>query len=297
MTTRARREQTKSVAAIWAVIGFATFSLPAAAQEVAGSGMGQGQANINVRSDVTLAIKGLRSTTTERLGKLTEVVSDQLPALRKCYRELIAKRPTTVGSLSIRITLEQGASAPVLELKENGGADPDLTGCVKRVLEHAPLRKLERPAAAEVTLQFENTRAKGQQEMSARREVADKVDVREQAGGGYEAGWATADGKVGFTVSSATSRDAVQAVLRTLRASFAGFADCRRRADKDGLSPGGELALHLQLQRGAKASGKVASSSVAHPRAKPCVEHVLHGIHFEGAPSGEQLDVRVTFGP
>ncbi len=266
------------------------------AQGVAQSGMGQGQASINVRSDVTLAIKGLRSTTPERLSKLTELVSDKLPALRKCYRELIAKRPTSVGSIGIKITLEQGDEPPALELKEYGGTDADLTGCVKHVLEHAPLRKLERPVAAAVTLQFENTRAKGEAEMARRREAAAQVNVHERTGGGFEAAWTADDGKVGFTVGSAGSREAVEAVLNTLRTSFAGFADCRRRSEKGGVSPAGALQVELHVQSRGKGSAKVTSSTVSHPRATPCVERLFKRLRFKDAPAGETLDIQVQFG-
>jgi hypothetical protein len=270
-----------------------TFAL---AQDVAGSGMGQGQANINVRSDVTLAIKGLRSTTAERLSQLTEIVSGQMPELRKCYRTLIAKRPTSVGSIGIRITLEQGSDPPALEIKENGGTEPDLTSCVKRVLNKAPFRKVGRPAAAAVTLEFDNSRAKGELEMAQRKQAAEHVDVHEQAGGGYEASWGTPDGKVAFSVKSESSHEAVDIALRTLRTSFAGFADCRRRSQKDGLSPAGVLDVEVQLQAGGKATAKIASSTVAHPRAVPCTEHVLHGLRFAGAPTGQHVQVRITFG-
>jgi hypothetical protein len=268
----------------------------ARAQDVAGSGMGQGQANINVRSDVTLGIKGLRSTTTERLSQLTEVVSGQMPELRKCYRTLIAKRPTSVGSIGIRITIEQGGDPPALELKENGGSEPDLTSCVQRVLSHASFRKVGRPAAAAVTLEFENSRAKGEREMAERKRAAEQVEVHAQAGGGYEASWAAPDGKVAFAVRGESSREAVEAVLRTLRSSFASFADCRRRSQKDGLSPAGVLEVEVQLQGGGKGTAKISSSTVAHPRAVPCTEHVLRALRFAAAPAGQRVQVQITFG-
>jgi hypothetical protein len=260
------------------------------------SAMGQGEANINVRSDVKLAIKGTRSTTTVRLQQLTDVVTDQMPELRKCYRDLIAKRPTTVGSIAIRITLEQGNDPPQVEIKETGGSEPDLTGCVRRVLTRAPFKKVERPAAAIATLEFENTRAKGQAEMEQRRETTERIDVREREGGGFEASWSANDGKVAFTVGSGGSREAVEAALRTLRDSFAGFADCRRRSEKGGLSPAGDLEVQLQLQRGGKNSAKVTSSTVAHERAVPCVQRAFGRLKFADAPPGQRLDVRVTFG-
>jgi hypothetical protein len=269
----------------------------AQAQDVAGSGMGQGQASINVRSDVTLGIKGLRSTTTERLAQLTEIVTDQMPEVRKCYRTLIAKRPTTVASLEIHITLEQGNQPPAIELKENGGADDDLSGCIKRVIEHAPFRKVGRPAAAALTLQFENTRAKGEQEMAQRRAAAEQVDVRERAGGGYEGNWTAADGKVSFAVSSDSSREATDITLRALRNAAPGFADCRRRSEQGGLSPAGELAAELELQAGGKAQAKVSSSTVAHPRAVPCTERALRSLRLTGTPAHQTVQVRIRFNP
>jgi hypothetical protein len=288
-----------SIEAIFSVcmVAAATLGMPtgARAQAEGASAMGQGQANINVRSDVTLGIKGLRATTSERLAKLTEVVSDQLPAMRTCYREVVAKRPTTVGSIEIRMTLDPGDDKIGLELKEIGGSDAGLSGCVKHVFEKAPMRKLERPAAALVSLQFENTRAKGEQEMAGRRQAAEHVEVRERAGGGFETSWASTDGRVGFEVGGG-SRDAVESALRTVRTSFAALADCRRHSEKGGLSPEGQLVVKLELARGGKSSAKVESSTVASPRATQCVEHTLRGLKADGAAAGQRIDLRVIFG-
>jgi hypothetical protein len=276
--------------AAWAV-GLCLMSAAAGAQD--SSPMGQGEANINVRNDVTLGIKGERSTPTERLEQLTEVASDQMPNLRKCYRDLVAKHPTSVGSIAIRVTLEQGNAPPTLEFKENGGTEPELTGCVKRVLDKAPFKKVSRPAAAVLTLDFQNTRAKGEAEMQQRREVAERIDVREQDGG-FTADWSATDGKVSFSVSS-VSRDAVEAALRALRNSSPGFADCRRRSEKGGLSPAGVLQAAVQLQHGGKASASVSSSTVAHERAVPCSERVLKSLKFDNAPAGQRVKVQITF--
>ncbi|MFI5305854.1 MAG: hypothetical protein ACHQ53_00800 [Polyangiales bacterium] len=290
------KSSTEAAFATWmvaaAVLGMAT---QAYAQAEGASALGQGQANINVRSDVTLGIKGLRATTSDRLAKLTEVVSDQLPAMRTCYREIVAKHPTTVGSIEIRMTLDPGDDKVGLELKEVGGSDAGLSGCVKHVFEKAPMRKLERPSAALVTLQFENTRAKGEQEMVERRQAAEHVEVRERAGGGFETSWASTDGRVGFEVGGG-SRDAVEAALRAVRTSFAGLADCRRHAEKGGLSPEGQFVVELALARAGKSSAKVESSTVASPRAAQCVEHALRALKAEGAAAGQRIDLRVIFG-
>lgn len=262
----------------------------------AGGAMGQGQASINVRADIKLAIKGTRATPPDRVQQLTDAVSGQMSAMRTCYHDLVTKRPTTVGSIAMRITLEPGGSPAQIETKETGGTDPDLTGCVQRAVAKAAFAKVTRPAAAIVTLEFDNTRAKGQEAMESRAAIAEQVTVTEKAGGGFEASWKSNDGKVAFAVSSAKSKPAVEAVLRALRDGYAGFADCRRRSEKDGKSPAGEISVQLQLQRGGKANTKVASSTVAHERAVPCVERVFKRISYEGAPAAEKVELLMTWG-
>lgn len=258
--------------------------------------MGQGQANINVRSDVRLGIKGTRSTTLERLNQLTEVVTDAMPELRKCYRDLIAKHPTTVGALAIRIELDEG-KGPALELKETGGTAPELRECVERVLKRAPFKKVGRPAAAVATLEFDNTRAKGQEAMAQRMEATDRIDVKTREDGSYEAKWASNDGRVAFAVAGKGSSAAVEATLRTLRDAFAVFADCRRRSEKDGKSPAGELQVQLRLQRGGESAAKIIGNTVAHERAPICIERAFKKLTFKDAPAGQRTDVTIRFAP
>jgi hypothetical protein len=230
------------------------------------------------------------------LQQLAAAASDQLPVLRRCYREVASKRPTAAGSIAVRITLAPGARAPTLEVKEKSGTDPEVTRCVTHTLEHTSWRKVERPAAAVLSLEFENSRAKGEHEMAERRQVAEQVELRPHAGGGFEASWATKEGTVAFAVSSTGAREGVELVLRKLRDSFAGFADCRRRSEQGGRSPAGSVEARLELQPHKRGHAKVLSSSVAHPRAAPCVEQSLGGLHFDEAVSDQAVDVQITFG-
>jgi hypothetical protein len=169
---------------------------------------------------------------------------------------------------------------------------------VEKVLKRAPYKGVGRPAAAIVTLDFQNTRAEGQKQMMERRVVADDIAVKERAGGGYEASWATPDGRVAFRVEAdaSGSREAVAHTLMGFRKSFAGFLDCRRRCDKDGLSPAGQTDVDLRLARGGKASAKVKNTTVPHKRATPCIERALNRLTFEGAPPGQKVSVAITFG-
>lgn len=264
---------------------------------VAQSGMGQGEANINVRSDVKLSIKGTRGTSQANLEQLTDAIADQMPALRACYREVIAKRPTAVGGIAVRITLEAGKAPPVLEIKEVGGPEPEISACVRKVFEKAALAKVPRPAAAIATLEVSNSRAAGEAAMQERRVVTEAVNVREDGAGGYVAAWTTTDKEVSFEARSAGSKDAVEVVIRSLRDRFAGFLDCRRRARKGDLSPAGTIQAQLRLARGGDASTKVGASTVAHERAPICVEKAFSRVVYEGAPPGQKVDVTVTFSP
>ncbi len=260
------------------------------------SGMGQGEASINVRSDVKMAIKGTGGTSTANLEQLTDAIADQMPNLRACYREVIAKRPTTVGALAVRITLDAPKGPVKLELKEVDGPEPELGACVRKVLEKAPLSKLPRPAAAIATLELSNSRAKGEAAMQEHQATAGKVDAIAQPDGSYSAQWITTDREVSFGIRS-KNKEAAEAVARGLRDRFAGFLDCRRRARKGDLSPGGSVEATLRLARGGEASAKAGASTVAHERAPICVENALGRLKFEGAPAGQRVDVTVTFAP
>jgi hypothetical protein len=272
----------------------------ASAQEtggVASSGMAQGEAVINVRSDVKMAIKGTRATTTDRIDKLGKTVTDSMPDIRACYRELAAKRPTTVGSLRVEITLEQGTKDVSVQVTEQAGSDRELTGCVKKVLGKLPLQRLERPSAAIVTLEFSNSRAAGQGLVNEAAAKEAQTPVSTAADGRLHSQVVTGDGKVGFDVSgdSKLGEEGVRAVLLALKSQFAGFLDCRRRSNKNGLSPAGEVEADLTLQRGGKANVKIGRCTVAHERAPICVERALEKVNYESAPPGKRAKVRVTF--
>jgi hypothetical protein len=270
-------------------------SLSAQDPRIAQSGMGQGEANINVRSDVKLAINGTKGTSQANLQALTDAIADQMPALRACYREIIAKRPTTVGGIAVRITLEEGKKPATLEIKETAGPEPEIGACVRKVFEKAPLSKVPRPAAAIATLDVSNSRAAGEAVMQERRAVTEAVDVRSE-GGGFAAEWTTTDKEVSFAARS-SSKEGVEVVIRSLRDRFAGFLDCRRRARKGDISPGGTLEAQLRLARGGDAAVKLGATTIAHERAPICIENALKRVTFEGAPPAQKVDIKITFAP
>lgn len=292
------RARTHSAAAL-VTFGLLLASPAALAQQaeggVARSGMEHGEALINIRSEVTLAIRGSRGTPQAHLDQLSQVVGDQMPAVRGCYGKLVAKRPATVGGLTLRISLDESKKNTKLELTENDGSDEQLTSCIRKLFKRADFKGVGRPAAAIIELSFANSRAPGQAKMEKRQEEADQVQVDERGDGGFEASYTTPDRRVTFVVSSPRSKEAVAAATGTLRDSFAAFLDCRRRAAKDGLSPAGVVEVAVRIQQGGKASGKVKSSSVAHERVIPCVERAFRRLKFTDSPAGRPVHVQVTY--
>ena len=155
-----------------------------------------------------------------------------------------------------------------------------------------------RPAAAVVTLTFDNTRADSQAELEQAQAERDRVDVSDAPQGGKRASWTTADGRVSFVATARGGKDpaaAVAAVIRGLRTHFPPFLDCRRRASKRGLSPKGDIHAALRLQRGGKAKTRVGEITVAHKRVPPCVKRAFGKVRYPQAPPGSRVDLKVSF--
>ncbi|MDD9969158.1 MAG: hypothetical protein OXR73_23150 [Myxococcales bacterium] len=260
--------------------------------------MAQGEASINVRSDMRMSLRGTNGTPRARLQQLTEVVTGKMPAVRSCYRKLVAKRPIAVGAFRVTINLAKGRDTQ-FAVEERGGSDAELKRCVLRALRKALFRGVERPAAAVVKLEFSNSRADGQAELQRRKAEQDDVAVRVDEGGRATAIWRHSGGKVAFEAhaSGPGAKDTVASAILGLRNGFAAFLDCRRRNDKDGLSPAGKIDVQLRLSaRGGKASMKLKTCTVPHKRAPRCNERAFRRTKFPPAPPGARADVTITFG-
>lgn len=259
--------------------------------------MGQGEAAINVRSDVTMAIRGTRGTPKARLQALGEVVMGKMDDVRSCYRELVSKRPTTVGAFAVTVALDDGPQAK-MSVEEQDGSDPQLKRCVMKRLATARFRRVPRPATAVVTLTFENSRAEGQAAFEQARATLADVQVSDGPEGGREASWTTADGRVRFVARAGTGKrrdEAVTAVIRAVREGFAGFLDCRRRASKRGMSPAGSIAATIRLRHGDRGDTKLGEITVAHQRVPNCVSRAFKKLRYPDAPAGARVDLTVIF--
>lgn len=255
--------------------------------------MGQGEAAIQVRSDVQLAIKGAGGTPRERVEALAAVVSGELSGLRRCYRERVAVDPRVVGSYRVEIELEPGRGPASLQIEEREGSDGALRNCLQRNLARADYSTVERPALAKVTLRFENSRASGQQALT-RNSESSGFAVTADGGGSYRGSWADPGRRVEFAVVG-HSDDVVVSLLGVLRDRFASFLDCRRRAEKGGRSPAGEMEFQVAAALGGALRPELASSSVASDRAPKCASQALSRSHCQGCGS-KRLALTVVFG-
>lgn len=258
--------------------------------------MGQGEAAINVRSDVKLGIKGTGGTPSERLAKLGQAVGDRMPEIRGCYRKLTANAPEIAGGLQLKLTLEPTGKPKVEVTNTEGGAD-ELVKCVSKVLRDAPYKDVGRPAAAFLKLEFDNSRAKGQVEMNAKQAAISQVAVQDRGDGAKQASWSTQDSEVRFTVTADPGAPAgtVELIMRGFHSGYAGFLDCRRKCEKGGVSPEGDIEAQLDLDRNGKPRVKLGTITVAHARAPVCSAKAFSHTKFEKPPKPLRAQIVVHF--
>jgi len=257
----------------------------------------KGEIGINVRSDVTMGIQGTRGTPKARLEALGQTVMGSMGDVRGCYRELVAKRPTTVGAFAITMAVDDGPNA-AMKVQEKGGSDPQLKRCVMKVLGRLNFRDVPKPAAAVVTLTFANSRSESQEKLDKAKAEKDAVAVTDGPDGAKRASWTTAGGRVSFHASASKGKDpaaAVSAVIRGLRDGFPPFLDCRRRAQKNGLSSKGDVHATLRLRKRGSARTKVGEITVPHKRVPNCVKRAFKRVNYPEAPAGSRVDLKVSF--
>lgn len=258
--------------------------------------MGQGEAAINVRSDVKLGIKGTGGTSSERLSKLGQAVSDQMGEIRTCYRKLTANAPEIAGGLQLKLTLEDKAKPKVEVTSTQGGAD-ELVKCISRVLTRdAAYKEVGRPAAAFLKLEFDNSRAKGQVEMNAKQAEISQVAVRDRGDGEKQASWSTDGAEVRFTVS-AEAASSIELIMRGFHTGYAAFLDCRRKCEKGGISPEGDIEADVELDRSGKARVTLGTITVKHERAPGCTTRSFARTKFEKPPVPIKAHVSIHFAP
>ncbi|MBN1652209.1 MAG: hypothetical protein JXA30_00375 [Deltaproteobacteria bacterium] len=269
---------------------------------VARSGMEQGEATVAVRSDISLAIRGTGGTTKSNLNALGEAIRSRISSLKSCYGELIEKSPIVVGKLQLILDFSDEAKHPKLDFSDAKEVVPALQACIRKSLGKATLKPENRPAAAVITLDFSNTRARGQQMLESRAMQSEKqriIDVKENDAGMLESEWSSIDGKLSFVVTADTSvsKQTVADVQGVLRSHVGRFLDCRRRSSKGGVSPAGEAVLDVRIQSGGDASMRIRSISIAHQRASICIEGVFRKLKFNKSPKPFRVTITIRFGP
>lgn len=278
------------------IFGLVLLSTSANAQETSVGGMGQGEASINVRSDVKLGIKGTAGTTSERLAKLGEAVGGAMSEIRACYRKQVAASPEVIGGLRVTLALPEKGKPQVDVTSQDAEGGKALVACVTKALQKASFDNVGRPAAALLTLDFDNSRARGQAMMNERTAQTSQVEVQTVAGQ-QQAVWSTDGNAVTFTVRSdaASARENVELVMRGFREGYAGFLDCRRHCEKGGLSPEGDIEAAVQIDRQGKSKVTLGKISVAHERAPRCAERAFRQVQFDKPKSVARATVTVHF--
>jgi hypothetical protein len=281
------------LACVCALIGVSAVAMRAYTQA---DPMGQGQAAINVRSDVKLDVKGTGGTPGERLQKLGQAVADQMPEIRACYRKQTANAPEIAGGLRLKLMLEENGK-PKVEITNTDVGANELIKCVSKVLQNAPYKDVGRPAAALLKLEFDNSRAKGQVEMNAKQAEKSQVAVQDRGDGAKQASWSTEGDEVRFTVTAEPGAPAgtVELVMRGFHSGYAGFLDCRRKCEKGGVSPEGDIEAQLTLDKNGKPKVMMGKITVTHERAPVCGAKAFSRTKFEKPPAPIKAQILVHF--
>ena len=284
--TQGMSRRTAALSCAWLVLSLST----ASAQENV-DGMGQGEAQINVRSDVKLGVQGTGGTKAEYVRQLADAAGDLMPDIRNCYAEMVKRQPSIVGTFAVRLTLAKGAK-PKVEIKQKRGDHPPLGECLEKVVSKGHYEDVGLPAAAVLTLDFDNTRAEGHQKMEAL--SADDSIPTQPEGDGFAATWREPDGRLSFHVSG-KSEPAVERMTAALRDNFAGFLDCRRRAQKNE-SPQGHTLVTVQTQRKGELKADVRSTTVKlEKRVLPCLSRAFRRMKPTQAPAGQLVNIDIEF--
>jgi hypothetical protein len=211
---------------------------------------------------------------------------------------MVADAPEVMGKVRLKLVLEKEKDKdkkPALEVMEQSAGSEPLLKCVTKVLSTAKYDSVGRPASAFLTLNFDNSRARGQAEMIEKAAQMAKVDVRDTLSGQREANWATERDEVKFRIRSEPSEpaDAVGVVMNWVRKNYAAFLDCRRRSEQGGKSPEGDIEMNVSVDARGQAKVKYGTITVEHTRARTCTEPLFKKLPFEkpSAPMNVRLDV------
>ena len=260
--------------------------------------MGQGQATIAVRSDVKLGVKGTAGTTSERLAKLGQAVSDQMGEIRACYRKQVERSPEVIGAMRVKLALDK-VDKPAVEITQQQGSTQELVACVAKVLGAGKYKDVGRPAAALLSLEFDNSRARGEAEKAQRTAQRGQVETLDAPGGGEQASWASDGGQVRFTVRtpSAAPSGALSLVMRGFQSGYPAFLDCRRKCEQGGISAEGRIEAELNIDTKGRAQTKLGEITVTHSRAPGCSDKAFKRVHYEAPSAPIQAHVSVYFAP
>lgn len=264
---------------------------------VAGSGMEDGSGAITTRADVELSLESAPGTGSARIAAWGRAMGGRVTAIRTCYEEVVASRPTVEGTIRMLVSLPEGTGGVTIEVSDDGVHDAPLLRCVRRALEGTPTADLHRPSGAFAVMRFFNTASSSAAASAVAAAEADTVSITREGGIPSASGEAR-EGLVRWTIrgEADTTDAAITEAFRTTRSQIAGLLDCRRRAGRRGMDPSGLITFSLRLRAGRAVTPTVRSSTVADATAGRCVTQRLGRAPHEPTESGT-VTLEVTFLP
>jgi hypothetical protein len=259
--------------------------------------MDQGEARITTETGISLALDSVPGTSAARVQAMGRAVQTRMVALRTCYHNVVAVRPTVTGVIRMQITVPEGRGAATVTVTEDGVHDEELLTCSRTALLAMPTTGLERPSSVIAVLTVANSAAEGSAIAARHADEGDAVTVTQEAGR-PTASMEMSD--VRFVIRGAAgSADAMVAEgYRVVRSQIAGLLDCRRRASRRRRSPAGTVVLTVTMTSGQPLAVHMDRTTVAAAaETETCLTERLGRAPHVATAGPATLELELTFAP
>ena len=224
-------------------------------------------------------------------------VQTRMAALRNCYHEVVAVRPTVTGIIRMQITVPEGSGGATVTVTQDGVHDEELLTCSRTALLAMPTTGLARPSSVIAVLTVANSAAEGSAIAARHADTGDAVTITRE-GDRPTASMEMSD--VRFVVRGApgSSDDMVAEGYRVVRSQIAGLLDCRRRASRRRRSPAGSVVLTLTMTAGQALAVHVDRTTVAAAaETETCLMERLGRAPHVATAGPATLELELTFAP
>ncbi len=272
------------------------FSLTLLASGASAQHMDQGEARITTETGISLALDSVPGTSAARVQAMGRAVQTRMVAIRGCYHNVVAVRPTVTGVIRMQITVPEGAGPATVTVTEDGVHDAEMLTCARAALLAMPTADVSRPSSVVAVLTLANSAAEGSAIAAQHASEGSEVAVT-RVGDRPTATTEMTDVRFVIRGPVGSSDELLAEGYRVVRSQIAGLLDCRRRASRRRRSPAGVVVLTLTMTAGQPLVVHTDRSTVLAPDTGTCLEERLGRAPRVAAAGPGTFELELTFAP